>query len=389
MNDFNAMIQRRSFLTQVGMCVGLGVVPIAGCAADRPEKWSAVDARVRKAVDEGQCPGAVLAVGSKGQVAHSYVYGRRALVPEIQPMLWQTVFDMASLTKPLITALAIMQYVERGTIGIDELVTHYLPEFGSMGKESITIRLLLTHYSGLPPDVPLKAPWSGKEEAVRLVMNSPLVAKPGERFLYSDINYITLGLIIEKLSGQSLAVYAHENILSPMGLKHSQFLPPVSERAVIAPTQFDDEGHLLQGVVHDPTSRRMGGVAGHAGFFSTADDVCLYAQELLNRLKGRESRFPLKQETLASMVVPEQPQGKTDLRGFGWDLHTSFSTPRGELFSSQSFGHTGFTGTSLWIDPVSEAYVVLLTNRVHPYGGHSVVSLRHDVATLVAQALAS
>ncbi|MBR0560387.1 serine hydrolase domain-containing protein [Neokomagataea anthophila] len=383
-----AALGRRKLLLRGGaLCAGMGIMPVVGCATTRQETFSAVDARVRQAVIEGQCPGAVLAVGHAGQVVHRYVYGHRSVVPSVQPMLWQTVFDMASLTKPLVTALAVMLCVERGLLHVDDPVTHYFPEFGVMGKEAITLRLLLTHYSGLPPDLPLQAPWSGKEEAVHLAMTSPLVAPPGSRFLYSDINYIVLGLIVEKVSSLALNLYAQKEILGPMGLSHSGFLPAEGERAEIAPTQFDETGHLLQGVVHDPTSRRMGGVAGHAGLFSTADDVCGYARALLDRLKGRESPFPLKQETLASMVVPEQPAGKADKRGFGWDIQTSFSTPRGDVFSAQSFGHTGFTGTSLWIDPVSESYVVLLTNRVHPYGGHSVVALRHDVATLSARAL--
>ncbi|GBR45660.1 serine hydrolase domain-containing protein [Neokomagataea thailandica] len=378
---------RRALLRGGALCMGIGAVPVVGCAGSRSERFSAVDARIRQAVGEGQCPGAVLAVGHAGQVVHRYVYGHRSVLPSVQPMLWQTVFDMASLTKPLVTALAVMQCVERGLVRVDDPVTHYFPEFGVMGKDAITLRLLLTHYSGLPPDVPLQAPWSGKEEAVHLAMTSPLVAPPGSRFLYSDINYIMLGLIVEKVSGVALNVYAQDFILTPLGLSHSGFLPEEGERTDIAPTQVDETGHVLQGVVHDPTARRMGGVAGHAGFFSTAEDVCQYAQSLLDRLKGRASRFPLKQSTLASMVVPEQPEGKVDKRGFGWDIQTSFSTPRGDIFSPQSFGHTGFTGTSLWVDPVNESYVVLLTNRVHPYGGHSVVALRHDVATLSARAL--
>lgn len=375
---------RRSFLAG-SMTLACSI--LTACAQPVKNRFDAVDALVRHSIQNGETPGAVVAIGHSEHVVHRYVYGNRALVPQHEPMTWETHFDMASLTKPTITALAVMQLTERGEIHLDDPVTHYLPSFGVNGKEGITLRLLLTHYSGLPPDLPLEDTWTGKGEAIRRAMASPLINAPGEKFVYSDINFITLGLIVEKVSGLQLNDYASRNILLPLGMTQSGYLPSSDLWPLIAPTQYDERGILLRGVVHDPTARRMGGVAGHAGLFSDAHDMCLYAQSLLDRLAGRASTFPLKRETLELMVTPQQPEGKTDLRGLGWDISTHYSTPRGDIFSRCSFGHTGFTGTSLWIDPDSDSYVLILTNRVHPSGGHSVVKLRHDVATEAARAL--
>ncbi|MBF0877730.1 beta-lactamase family protein [Gluconobacter cerevisiae] len=359
---------------------------VGACA--RPAlSFDAMDVLVRDAVRKGEAPGAVVVIGHDGKIVHRFVYGKRTIVPVSEPLSWDTHFDMASLTKPTMTALSVMQFVERGRVGLEDRVSQYFPDFACNGKNIITIRLLLTHYSGLPPDVPLNNPWTGKAEGVRRAMMSPLINPPGEKFVYSDINYVMLGLLIEKLSGLPLDQYVRLNILEPLGMTESGYLPPSSLRPLIAPTQYDEQGVMLRGVVHDPTARRMGGVAGHAGLFSDAQDMSIYAQALLDRLKGRPSCFPLRQETLVLMTTPQQPPGKTDLRGLGWDINTHYSSPRGDVFSQHSFGHTGFTGTSLWIDPDSDSYVLILTNRVHPAGGHSVVRLRHDVATAAGRAL--
>lgn len=362
------------------------VSQMAACA--RPgSSFGSVDVLVRDAIRRGEAPGAVVAIGHDEKIVHRFVYGKRALAPVSEPLDWETRFDMASLTKPTMTALAVMQLVEQQKLHLDERVSQYFPEFASNGKGDISVRLLMTHYSGLPPDIPLNDPWTGKAEGVRRAMMSPLANPPGEKFVYSDINYIMLGLLVEKLGGLPLDQYARINILEPLGMMESSYLPATSLRPIIAPTQYDEQGNMLRGVVHDPTARRMGGVAGHAGLFSDARDMTLYAQALLDRLKGRPSRFPLRQETLILMTTPQQPAGKTELRGLGWDIDTHYSSPRGDVFSHRSFGHTGFTGTSLWIDPDSDSYVLILTNRVHPSGGHSVVRLRHDIATAAGRAL--
>ena len=372
----------------------------ASCAAAQSD-FSPIDTIVNHAVDEHQLPGAVVVVGHDGRVVFRRAYGMRSLEPTQEPMTADTIFDMASLTKPLTTAVAIMQLYEQGKIGLNDSVAKYLPEFGANGKQDITIRHLLTHYSGLPPDLPLDQPWKGKEEGIRLAFGIAPARPPGEQFVYSDINFIVLGALVEKVSGLTLDEYTARFIMSPLGLGHTRFLPPSSWIPWIAPTEYEHDpissgmpasktfpgDAMLRGVVHDPTSRRMGGVAGHAGLFSTADDLAIYAQSLLDRLAGRPSKFPLSRIVLQKMVAPEQPATGTALRGFGWDIDSPYSSNRGTLFPVGSFGHTGFTGTSLWIDPVSDSYVMVLANSVHPHGPKSITALRGRIADAAAVAL--
>lgn len=382
-------LSRRMALKTGTVAAGLSLLGVnSAWAQNAPNsRFSALDQIFEKAVQEGKTPGAVAAVGQAGQTLWKGVFGNRALVPHKEPMTWNTLFDMASLTKVLITAPAIMQLYERGLVKLDEPVSTYLPAFAANGKQAITVRLLLTHYSGLAPDLDLSTPWHGKAAAVQRVMDARPINPPGERFVYSDINFITLGLIVEKLSGLPLDVYATQNILQPLSLSRTFFLPDSALHDAIAPTQYDEQNQLLRGVVHDPTTRRMDGVAGHAGLFSCADDMLTYAHALLARRAGLPSAFPLQPETLALMSTPQQPAGKSDLRGLGWDIATHYSSPRGEHFPATSFGHTGFTGTSLWLVPDKETFVLILTNRVHPDGKGNVIGLRKDVATAAALAL--
>lgn len=339
---------------------------------------------VGAAIKEQRLPGVVVVVGHHGRTVFRQAYGKRSIEPEQEAMTPDTVFDMASLTKPLITATAIMQLFEQGRLRLDDPVATYLPAFGSQGKEDITIRNLLTHYSGLPADLDLREAWSGKAEGYERAMSSIPVNAPGVQFRYSDINFIVLGALVEKLSGESLDQYGMRHIIKPLGMKHSGFLPGAQERGIIAPTQYDEQHHMLRGVVHDPTSRRMGGVAGHAGLFSNGDDISIFAQSLLDRLAGRPSRFPLQRLTLLKMTTPGTPATGTALRGLGWDIESPFSSNRGELFPVGSFGHTGFTGTSLWIDPSSDSYVVMLSNAVHPNGPKGITSVRAAIANIAA-----
>ncbi|BBC81199.1 serine hydrolase domain-containing protein [Acetobacter orientalis] len=351
------------------------------------KKFSALTTLFQQAVASHKTPGAVAAICHKGQTLWQGVFGQQALIPSPEPMSWNTLFDMASLTKVLITAPAIMQLWERGLFKLDDYVSTYFPQFGTNNKAHVTIRHLLTHYSGLPADLDLSTPWSGKQTAFTLAMNSSLEHKPGEKFVYSDINFLILGFLVEKLSGQPLDVYATQNILQPLGLKRSFFCPDPALKPVIAPTQFNENNTLLRGDVHDPTARRIGGVAGHAGLFSCADDTLTYVKALLARRAGLPSAYPLRPQTVVLMSTPQQPKGRADLRGLGWDIATHYSTPRGDIFPPSSFGHTGFTGTSLWLDPDTQSAVIILTNRVHPYGKGNVIALRHDVATAAALAL--
>ena len=344
--------------------------------------FTTVDSIVEKSVAEGNIPGAVLIVGHNGKVVHRKAFGSRSLEPAREPMTADTIFDLASLTKCIATATSVMKLVEDGRIRLSDSVATYLPEFGQNGKKDITIRDLLTHYSGLPPDLDLKVAWSGREAAYQMAMREKPTNPLGSQFVYSDINFETLGFMVEKITGEPLDEFAADHIFRPLRMKDTRFLPPKQWEARIAPTQFDEQGHILRGTVHDPTARRMGGVAGHAGLFSTGDDLALFAEDFLSGFTV------LSRSAIAKMTSPQQPPNGTALRGLGWDIESPWSANRGEFLPVGSYGHTGFTGTSLWIDPVTDTYIILLTNAVHPHGGKSTVSLRCKVATAVVQALA-
>ena len=442
-----------------------------------------VSTLLNDAVAAHRPPGAVVLIGHGGHVVFEQAYGDRKLANEpgldgepsaAEPMTEDTIFDMASLSKCLSTATAVMQLYEQGKLQFDDPVEKYLPAFNAEHdpeRAKVTIRMLLTHTSGEAPDVNLKDAWGlaapDFAEGVHRALTTPLMSAPGEVFRYSDINFILLGYLVQVLSGEPLDVYAQEHIFKPLGMTETRYLPlakacgphrvygaaigwapapkgrmrfacPKGDWSTsllprIAPEAHDDEAkadpttnpdfdRLLRGTVHDPTTRRMGGVAGHAGVFSTAHDVSLFAQALLDRLAGRPSKFPLKQSTLELMTTPEQPghaagqlaaanaaeheeiaagdkpaapglaphypavKGQ-DLRGYGWDIDTAFSKPRGVVFPIGSFGHTGFTGTALWMDPGSDTYVILLANAIHPRGNPPISNLRGEVATAAARAL--
>ncbi len=449
--------------------------------ADAPA-FGAVSKLVNDAIAADKLPGAVIEIGHGGAVALHQAYGLRkhageagldGLPSPAEPMTEDTIFDLASLTKNLVTATAVMQLYEQGKVRFDDPAQQYLPDFNPANdprRAKVTIRMLLTHTSGEPGDVELKDPWGlngpDKAEGLRRALGTPLQSGPGDGFRYSDINFILLGELVEKASGEALDVYAQQHIFDPLGMDDTRFLPaaracgphatygsaiawapgagqlpttcPAGTWNIgllprIAPTARDEEGradpgknpdldHLLRGTVHDTTARRMGGVAGHAGVFSTARDVSVFAQALLDRLAGRPSQFPLQQATLAMMTSPQQP-GHTpqqveaadqaarkalaqrpsnthsllaarypaiagqNLRGFGWDIDTGQSAPRGAVFPVGSFGHTGFTGTSLWMDPASDTYIVLLSNSIHTRGSPPMSNLRGEVATAAARAL--
>ncbi len=366
-----------------------GLPSRAAVDAKRPATavhFGTVDAVIQQAILEGQIPGAVLLVGHDGQVIYRKAYGSRALEPRREPMTLDTIFDLASLTKVVATTPAVMQLVEQGKVRLNDPLAKYLPDFAQSGKEDITVRQLLTHYSGLPPDLDLKTPWTGKETAYRIAFAATLQDPPGSRFSYSDINFIVLGALVERVSGETLDEYCTRHIFAPLKMTHTRFVPPAAPRTgwiqKIAPTQYDENEHMLRAVVHDPTARRMGGVAGQAGLFSTADDLAKFAQALLNGGGGI-----LSAESVEKMTRPEQPPSAPVLRGFGWDIDSPFSSNRGDLLPVGGYGHTGFTGTSLWIDPTTKTYIILLTNAVHPRGKGNAMALRSKVATAIAAAL--
>lgn len=371
------------FIVVLCACYPMRAAHAAQTARARQEaKLAAVlDPLMQGAVAEGDMPGGVLLVGHNGHVVYRKAFGMRSLEPTREAMTLDTIFDMASLTKCVATTMSMMKLYEEGKVRLNDPVSKYLPEFAQNGKQDITIRELMTHYSGLPPDLDLSTPWQGRDTAFRMAMESRLENPPGTRFVYSDINYETVGFLVEKISGMPLNEYAEKNVFAPLGMKHTRFLPPESWRPLIAPTQYDENGQMLRGMVHDPTARRMGGVAGHAGLFSTADDMAIFAQNLLSGTKV------LSRVTIEKMTTPQTPPTAASVRALGWDIDSPFATNRGDLLPVGSYGHTGFTGTSLWVDPVTDTYIVLLTNSVHPRTGHSVVSLRTRVGTAVAAAL--
>ncbi|MGD0799862.1 MAG: serine hydrolase [Terracidiphilus sp.] len=334
------------------------------------------------AVARGSIPGGVVLVGHNGEIVYRKAFGMRSVEPDKEAMTVDTIFDLASLTKCIATAPSVMQLVQEGKVRINEPVATYLPEFAKNGKQDITVRELLTHFSGLSEDLDLKTAWKGHDTAYRMAMDEKPVFPPGSRFLYSDINFETLGFLVEKVSGMRLDEYAAKNVFEPLGMRETRFLPPDVWLPRIAPTEYDEDHKMLRGTVHDPTARRMGGVAGHAGVFSTADDLAKYAQDLLSGF------HVLTPRTVEKMTTPQQPPTSSTLRGLGWDINSPYSSPRGEIFPVGSFGHTGYTGTSIWIDPASKSYVILLTNAVHPRGHNpSIVQLRSRVATEAAKSL--
>lgn len=443
------------------------------------KEFDTVTTLVNDAIAANKLPGAVVVVGHGGTTVYDQAFGLRKLAGEPgpdgapapeEPMTDDTIFDVASLTKSLATATAVMQLYEQGRVQFDDAVEKYLPEFNPSHdpqRADVTVRMLLTHTSGLVGELDLRDSWGlngpDRPEGIHRALTKPLEAAPGASFRYSDVNFILLGLILERITGQSEDVYVQQNVFEPLGMGDTRYLPPskacgpqqIRGSAIaltvgppttcaagawdttvlsrVAPTARDEEGRaqpgsnpdldfLLRGTVHDPTARRMGGVAGSAGVFSTAHDMSIYAQALLDRLAGRPSKFPLSQATLQLMTSPEQPGHTSEqveaanaatreaiattpntehpllaphypaiagqnLRGFGWDIDTGHSKPRGMVFPIGSFGHVGFTGTSLWIDPGSDTYVILLTNVIHLRGSAPITNLQGELATLSARAL--
>src|SRR5581483_7302348 len=357
------------------------------CAQETFSGAPDVDAQINGAVQSHLIPGAVVVIGHNGQVVYRKAYGNRALVPASEPMTVDTIFDAASLTKVIATTSCMMKLVEQGKVRIGDPVTRYLPEFQG-GHSDITIRNLMTHFSGLRPDLDLRPEWSGYETGIQRALIDKPAGPSGVRFVYSDINFILTGEIVHRVSGETLDQFAHDVVFDPIGMNETGFKPPASLIPRIAPTEYDPDNpaKIIRGVVHDETSRFMGGVAGHAGLFTTADDLTKFAQMMLDlgEVNGKRVFDP---QVIRFFTSPQSPADQPILRGLGWDIDSPYSSNRGELFPIGSYGHTGYTGTSLWIDPYSRSFVILFTNSVHPRRGHSITSLRSRVATVVAASL--
>jgi len=357
-----------------------------GISGDRLKQ---IDGIISGAIDAGMMPGCVVCVGRQGKIVKLTAWGDRQVLPDRVPMTTDTVFDLASLTKPVATATSVMMLVERGKLGLDDRVAGYFPEFSVNGKDRLTVRDLLLHRSGLIPDNPLADYAEGAEVAWQKICGLELQGPVGERFRYSDVNFIVLGKLVEHLAGKPFDVFVRDEVFVPLGMNETGFLPGEALRQRAAVTDKRD-GAWIQGEVHDPRALALGGVAGHAGLFSTAEDLTLYAQAMVEAA-GSKRQSDARAEFLSPATVGLMTTGVRiggDTRGLGWDKRTGYSSNRGDLLSESAFGHGGYTGTVLWIDPERELFVILLSNRLHPNGpAHNINPLAGRVMNVVASSI--
>jgi len=342
-----------------------------------------IDRLVADALAQGKLPGCVVVIGRKSGVVYQKAFGSRALWPEKEPMTEDTVFDLASLTKPIATATSLMVLVDEGKVDLDEPAARYVPELGARGKDAITLRQLLTHVSGLPAETAVDDYQHGRAEAIRRIAALRLKALPGAKFAYSDVGFLVLEEVIRRVTRTDLASFASDAIFKPLGMNETGFLPAAKDRARIAPTEQRGDA-WMRGEVHDPRAFRLGGVAGHAGLFSSAKDLARYARMVLGSGALDGVRI-LSAEATARMLAPHDVPG--GIRALGWDMQTTYSANRGTALSRRAVGHGGFTGTSLWIDPEQDLFVIFLSNRVHPNGKGSINGLAGSIASLAGATL--
>jgi CubicO group peptidase (beta-lactamase class C family) len=380
----------RGYLFRLLLLAGTATASAAGLPRAEPAevgmdaaRLAQIDEFVAEGLAAKKMPGCVVCIGRRGKIVLLKAYGNKQVRPTEVPMTTDTVFDLASITKPMATATSIMLLVERGQLKLEEKVAAILPEFAANDKGEITIRDLLIHQSGLLPDNKLSDYDSGPEMALQKICELKLQAPSGTKFIYSDVNFILLGEIIRRTSGKSVHEFSRDNIFQPLGMSETSYLPDEALRARAAPTQERD-GHWMQGEVHDPRAFKLGGVAGHAGLFSTAQDIAVYAQMMVSRGEYGGVRI-MSPETFALMTRGEKVS--SGIRGLGWDKRTGYSINRGEGLSAAAFGHGGFTGTVLWIDPELELFVIFLSNRVHPDGKGLVNPLAGQIGTAVAESI--
>ncbi|MBY0458663.1 MAG: beta-lactamase family protein [Gemmataceae bacterium] len=353
-----------------------------------------MDGAAAAAIKRGQLPGAVVVVVHDDAVVYRKAFGNRAVKPDEVAMTADTVFDMASVTKPVATGTSVMVLIQQGKLKPDDLVSKHWPEFAANGKEKVTVEQLLLHTSGLTADNDIKDYADGRAKAVDRVAALKLEAPAGTRFRYSDVGFIVLGVLVEKISGTPLDQFAKKHVFEPLKMSDTTYTPADTLKKRVAPTGLRDNTIIL-GDVHDPRAFKMGGVAGHAGLFSTADDMTRYGRMLLRGGELDGTRI-LDAKTVKLFTEPHEvpiPPAKDSTpakgaRSYGWDFDTSFSAPRGDLFKKgEGFGHTGFTGTSVWIDPDTKTAIIILANRVHPDDKGNATPLRREIATIVAAAV--
>ena len=342
-----------------------------------------IDDIVQEGLEQDKMPGCVVIVGRREGIAFRRAYGFRQLQPEKVTMTVNTVFDLASLTKPIATATSVMALIQQGKLDPNATVATYLPEFAQNGKETITIRHLLTHTGGLIADNSMSDYENGGDEAFARIYGLRPTAAPGESFTYSDVGYIVLGQVVKTVSGKNVHEFSQEQIFHPLHMQETGYLPNAELKARAAVTE-QREGYWMQGEVHDPRAFALNGIAGHAGLFSTADDLARYATMMLGGGRLNDVQI-LDQPTYQLMTTAvEIPRGR---RALGWDVKTGYSSNRSDLMSSQAFGHGGFTGTGIWIDPVQNLYVIFLSNRVHPDGKGLVNPLIGRIGTIASAAI--
>jgi uncharacterized protein YbbC (DUF1343 family)/CubicO group peptidase (beta-lactamase class C family) len=375
--------------------VALSIVISSGGvhAADRPApppriSWAAakmdstivgrIDKTVTSAIDDGRMCGCVVLIGRRAGIVFEKAYGDRAVEPEKEAMTLDTLFDMASLTKPTATATAVMILVERGQLRLQDKVSKFFPDFAAKGKQDVTVEQLLVHSSGLIPDNALADYADGWKSALPKICQLELLSEPGTRFKYSDVNFILLGKIVEAVSGEAESDFVKREVFDKLGMNDSGYVPP-AELKKRAETTEKRDGEWIKGEVHDPRAFKMGGVAGHAGLFSTAQDMAIYATMMLGDGKYGNVRI-MSPGTVEEMIRSRDINGHR--RSLGWDKQSGYSRNRGEMMSDKAFGHGGFTGTAMWIDPELDLYVIFLGNRLHPDGVGEVNDLAGRIATM-------
>jgi len=358
---------------------------IVGCQKTKPgfteTQACKIQALVESEIDKGSFPGAVVLAGQDQTILFYEAFGNQVIEPESRPMTKDTVFDLASLTKPLVTAPSVMVLVDQSKIDPNDTVAAFLPAFACEGKDTVQIRHLLTHTSGLPAYTSAKSLEDAygspcPEAVVNAICQSKPLNKPGETFRYSCLGYILLARIVETISGQTLDEFAQENLFRPLSLQHTTFNPSGSTIDRIAPTEVVNE-QVLCGTVHDPLAQLMGGVSGNAGLFSTANDIATVCQMLLNG-GTLNNKTILSPEAVALMTMPQ-----LQARGFGFDVDSSYAWIKGDHVSDQSFCHSGYTGTSIVCDSQTGRYVIILTNRAHPHDEGTVKAVRTGIADIV------
>lgn len=377
---------KRSLWLLLGLLSGLALWLMAGRRSGLSEEGERrLDQAIQEAIEQKKMPGAVLLVGHRGRVVFRRAYGQRALEPKPEPMTEDTIFDVSSLTKLVATATSVMILVERGRLQLSDPISKYLPEIQDPVAGRVTIERLLTHSSGYPNQLDLRRPWKGKEGALQELARLPVNEGTQAEFRYSDVNYIALGLIVERVSGQSLADFARANVFAPLGIERTTTFCPPAELQPIAPTVWRG-GVMLRGKVHGAQAERLGGVAGNGGLFSRADDLSRYCQMILDGGRWR-GRTVLQPATVARMTAPIVVSRRAATRGLGWDVDSALATARGDFFPRGSFGHTGYAGVSLWVDPGSQTYAIFMSNMVHPRGQGDVRGLRARLFSIVASSL--